>query len=145
MTLPPHLAPGGDDAFALSGLNALLATAARSSPDTVLLADDEGGVTAAVLARRARVLAERFEMSGLRRGERLLIVGSAQVQTLVAIVAAVRAGLEPALARPGLGAAELAAHAGAARGGGADRNRRTTARRSARPTCPPPRWPRASA
>ena len=113
MTLPPHPDPG-DDTFALSGLDALLATAARSSPDTVLFADDEGGVTAAVLARRVRVLAERIRLSGLRRGERLLIVAGAQVQTLVAITAAVRAGLEPALARPGLGAIELAAHARAA-------------------------------
>ena len=114
MTFPPHLASGGDDAFALSGLDALLATAARSSPDTVLLADDAGGVTAAVLARRVRVLAGRFHHFGLQRGERLLIVAGAQVQTLVTIVAAVRAGLEPALVRPGLGAIELAAHAAAA-------------------------------
>lgn len=113
-TIPSHLASGGDDAFALSGLDALLATAARSSPDTVLVADDEGGVPAAVLARRARVLAERFRSLGLKRGERLLIVAGAQVHTLVALVAAVRAGLEPALVRPGLGAIELAAHAAAA-------------------------------
>ncbi len=114
MTLPPHLTPGGDEAFALSGLDALLTTAARSSPDTVLLGDDAGGVAAAVLARRSRVLAERFRLLGLGRGERLLVVASAQVQTLVVVVAAVRAGLEPALARPGLGAIELAAHAAAA-------------------------------
>ena len=114
MTLPPHLASGVDEPLALSGLDALLATAARSSPDTVLLADNDGGVTAAVLARRVRVLAERFRLSGLRRGERLLIVAGAQVQTLVVVIAAVRAGLEPALVRPGLGAVELAAHAGVA-------------------------------
>ncbi len=114
MTLPPHLASGGDDSFALSGLDALLATAARTSPGTVLAADDAGGVAAAVLARRARVLAARFRLSGLRRGERLLIVAGAQVQTLVTIAAAVRAGLEPALVRPGLDAIELAAHAAAA-------------------------------
>lgn len=114
MTLPPHLSSGSEDPFALSGLDALLATAARSSPDTILVADDEGGVSAAVLSRRARVLADRFRLSGLRRGERLLIVASSQVSTLVAIVAAVRAGLEPALVRPGLGAVDLAAHACAA-------------------------------
>lgn len=108
-----HVVPG-DDAFAMSGLDALIATAARSSPDTVLLADDGGAVTAVVLARRARVLAERFLLAGLRRGERVLIVAGAQVQTLVSIAAAVRAGLEPALAHPGLGAIELATYAGAA-------------------------------
>ena len=114
MTLPPHLASGDDDAFALSGLDALLATAARTSPETVLAADDADAVTAEALARRARVLAARFRLSGLRRGERLLIVAGAQVQTLVTIAAAVRAGLEPALVRPGLDAIELAAHAAAA-------------------------------
>lgn len=102
---------GRDDAFALSGLDALLATAARSSPDTILVTDDDGGVNAATLARRTRVLAARLRLAGLRPGERLLIVAGAQVQTLVAIVAALRGGLEPALVRPGLGAVELAAHA----------------------------------
>lgn len=114
MTPAPHHVGGDDDAFALSGLDALLATAARQSPDTVVLVDDDAGVTAAVLARRTRVLAERFRLSGLRRGERLLVVAAAQVQTIVAIAAAVRAGLEPALVRPGLDAVDLAAHAGAA-------------------------------
>lgn len=115
MTSPPHLAPGAtDDAFALSGLDALLTTAARSSPETMLVSDDGGSVSAAMLARRARVLAERFRQLGLRRGERLLIVAGAQAHTLVAMVAALRAGLEPAMVRPGLGAVELAGHAGAA-------------------------------
>lgn len=113
VTAPPQVATG-DDPFELGGLDALLTTAVRSSPHTVLFADDAGDVGAAVLARRVRALAERFRLSGLRRGERVLIVAGAQVQTLAAIVAAVRAGLEPALARPGLGAVELAAHAGAA-------------------------------
>ena len=67
MTLPPHLASGGDDSFAFSGLDALLATAARTSPKTVLAADDAGGVSAAVMARRASVLAARFRLSGSPR------------------------------------------------------------------------------
>lgn len=109
---PFHLEPAAvGEGFAQSGLDALLATAERSSPDSVLATDDRGAVTARVLARRSRVLAERLRLSGLRRGERLLLVGTAQVATVVAVAAAVRAGLQPALVRPGLGAVELAAHA----------------------------------
>ena len=90
-------AHSGDEPFALSGLNALLTTAAQNSPDHILVEDDEGASTAAQVASRAARLAFQLRSSGLARGERVLIVAGAQTASLVAIAAALQAGLEPVL------------------------------------------------
>ena len=47
-------------------------------------------------------------------GERVIVVAGATTSALVALVAVLRAGLEPALAPVGLGPVELAAHVRAA-------------------------------
>lgn len=108
------LSGDGPDTFAQSGLDALLSTAAQDCPDAVLVRDDAGPSTAADLDRRSRALAWQFHATGLTRGERVLIVTGAQADALVAIIACLRAGLEPALVPCGLGAIEFAAHASVA-------------------------------
>ena len=100
--------------FPDSGLYALLATAARDCPGMVLMGDDEGSSTASDLARRVLRLAAVLRLASLSPGERILIIAGAQTAAFVALVAALRAGLEPALAPCGLGPAEMAAHASAA-------------------------------
>ena len=95
--------------FPESGLDALLARAARDCPDAILIRDDEGAATAADLARRVGRLASLFRLAGLRPGERVLVVAGAQVAAFVALVAALRAGLEPALIACGAGPVEVAA------------------------------------
>ncbi len=100
-----------DELSSLSGLGALLTTAANNSPDHVLVEDDEGTSTAAQLALRTRRLAAQLQLGGLARGERVLIVAGAQTASLVAIIAALQAGLEPVLAPCHAGALGLATFA----------------------------------
>jgi acyl-CoA synthetase (AMP-forming)/AMP-acid ligase II len=97
------------DPFPASGLDALLAQAARDCPDAVLLRDDSGASSAADLARRAGRLSGLLRLAGLEPGERVLIVAGAQVAAFVALVACLRAGLEPALIPCGSGPVEIAA------------------------------------
>ena len=99
---------GSDELFSLSGLNALVSTAAENSPDHILIQDDDGVSTAAQVARRVRGLASQLVVGGLIRGERVLIVGGAEAASIVAVVAALRAGLEPVLAAPGIHPIDLA-------------------------------------
>ncbi len=100
--------------FSGSGLDALLAAAARDCPDLVLIRDDAGASTAGELARRVGRLAALFRHAALAPGERVLIVAGATTGAIVALAAALRAGLEPALMPVGLGPVEMAAHARAA-------------------------------
>lgn len=105
------LADGASEPFASNGLDALLATAAKNAPDTVLIRDDASAATGADLQRRTCRLASSLRLAGLRPGERVLIVAGAQTASIVCLIAALRAGLEPALTRCGLDPVELAAHA----------------------------------
>ena len=98
-----------DEPTTLSGLNALLSTAAENSPDHILLEDDGGAYTAAAVARRTRQLAAMMRLSGLSHGERVLVVAGAEAASLVAIAAALRGGLEPVLASCHIGPVDLAA------------------------------------
>ncbi len=102
------------DPFPESGLDALLVQAARDSPETILFRDDDGASSAADLSRRVGRFAQLLRLAGLHPGERVLIVAGAQVAAFVALAAALRAGLEPALIPCGIGPMELAAHTRAA-------------------------------
>ena len=66
------------------------------------------------VARRVGRLAALFRHAGFFPGERVLVVAGATVEAFVALVAVLRAGLEPALLAPGPGPVEIAAHARAA-------------------------------
>lgn len=98
-----------------NGLNALLSAAVRSSPDALLFSDDAGGTTARDLSDQVRGLAHAFRSMGLVAGERVLILAAPTVASLVAIMAALRIGLEPAVMPPSLNAVGMAACAAAAR------------------------------
>ena len=103
-----------DEPVGLSGLNALLTTAASNSPDHILVEDDEGASTARQIELRTRRLATQLTNGGLAPGERVLIVAGAQSASFVAIMATLRAGLEPVLAPCHAGPVELATFAHAA-------------------------------
>ena len=109
----PGAPPPSDDLepFQHAGLGALLAAAVQDCPDLVMIRDDKGASSAADLARRVRRLAHHFRQLGLLPGERVLILAGAQADAVVVLIAALRAGLAPALAGCGLGPIELAAHA----------------------------------
>ena len=104
----------GREAFSASGLDALVAAAARDCPDLVLFRDDAIACTGGDMARRVGRLAALLRHAGFAPGERILVVAGATVGAVTALVAALRAGLEPALAPAGLGPVDLAAHARAA-------------------------------
>lgn len=103
-----------DTAFPASGFDALVVAAARECPDLVLVSDDGGATTAGLLARRVGRLAALLHHAGFAPGERILLVAGATTASIVALVALLRAGLQPALAPVGLGPVELVAHARAA-------------------------------
>lgn len=109
------LSPGhGREAFSGSGLDALVAAAARDCPDLILVRDDAIACTGGDMALRVGRLAALLRHAGFLPGERILVVAGATVGAIAALVAALRAGLEPALVPPGLGPVDLAAHARAA-------------------------------
>lgn len=100
-----------DEFFAHSGLNALVIAAARAAPTTVLVRDDAGAVSAADLDARVRQLASTMRLAGLMAGERVCVSATSEIGTLAAMLAALRAGLEPAMMPAGLSPVEIAAHA----------------------------------
>lgn len=100
--------------FPQSGLGALLFAAAADSPNSVLLGDDDGTLTAGEIARRVGLIAGHFRAAGLVAGERALIVTGAQTAGIIALAAALHVGLEPALVSCGIGPVDLAACARAA-------------------------------
>jgi acyl-CoA synthetase (AMP-forming)/AMP-acid ligase II len=103
--------PKAADPFAHFGLDTLLSGAARLRPDTVALADRDETLTYAVFASRATALGHLLVEHGLKRGERVILIGGASTTLIVALIAAIRAGLEPALAPIDLLADELSAYA----------------------------------
>lgn len=112
MTAQPALASGlRRETFAPYSLETLVSGAARLRPEGIAFADRTSacphGIVAAQAAALARILAE----CGLRPGERLLLVGGAEVSLVIAIIAALRGGFEPALAPLNLEPAELTAYA----------------------------------
>ncbi len=110
-------AASGLDPLAGFDLDALTRGGARLRPDRVAMSDSSGAALSfAALDARADEMAGRLVDVGLAPGETLMIVGGASVSTCVALIAAMRAGLDAALAPPHPSAALLgsfAARAGA--------------------------------
>ncbi len=102
---------GAHDPFAHFGLDTLLSGAARLRPDTTALADRDEILTYAAFASRATALGHLFAEHGLKRGERVILIGGANNVLVVALIAAIRAGLEPALAAIDLSPDELSTYA----------------------------------
>lgn len=100
-----------DAALAYAGLDGLLQTSARVWPDGVLFRDGAGSMTAAKAAAYSAALAAQFGLSGLRPGERILLVMAARTVDVLALAGALRAGLVPVLLPCGLGPVDLATHA----------------------------------
>jgi len=103
------------DPFAHFGLDTLLSGAARLRPDSVALADRDETLTYATFASRATALGHLFAEHGLKQGERVVLIGGASTALIVALIAAIRAGLEPALAPIDLSPDELSSYAKAIR------------------------------
>ena len=86
------------DFFSSYSFDTLIMGAARLRPQAVALADRGTSVPFDLLAGHASALARLLADSGLRPGERVLLTGGAEVSLVIAIVAALRGGFEPALA-----------------------------------------------
>lgn len=99
------------DFFSAYSFDTLISGAARLRPQAVALSDHGATVPFDLLAGHASALARLLADSGLKPGERVLLTGGAEISLVIAIVAALRGGFEPALAPLGLDAGELAAHA----------------------------------
>ncbi|MFZ1960040.1 MAG: AMP-binding protein [Methylovirgula sp.] len=97
--------------FAPYSLDTLVTGAARLRPETTALADRTRACSYAAFATDVAALARLLVDCGLQPGERLLILGGAEISLLTTLVAALRAGFEPALAPLDLGVAELSAYA----------------------------------
>jgi acyl-CoA synthetase (AMP-forming)/AMP-acid ligase II len=99
------------DFFSTYSFDTLITGAARLRPQAIALADRGASVPFDLLAGHASALARLLADSGLQPGERVLLTGGAEVSLVIAIVAALRGGFEPALAPLGLDIGELAAYA----------------------------------
>lgn len=99
------------DFFSAYSFDTLISGAARLRPQAIALADRTTSVPFDLLAGHASALARLLADSGLKAGERVLLTGGAEASLVIAIVAALRGGFEPALVPLGLDAGELAAHA----------------------------------
>ncbi len=99
------------DLFSAYTLDTLISGAARLRPQGLALADRATSVPFDLLAGQAAALARLLTDCGLRPGERLLLTGGAEASLVIAIIAALRGGFEPALAPLDLDAGELATYA----------------------------------
>jgi hypothetical protein len=113
--IPQQAAPvhmhGQREFFAAYSFDTLISGAARLRPQAIALADRGTSVPFDLLAGHASALARLLADSGLQPGERVLLTGGAEVSLVIAMVAALRGGFEPALAPLGLDVGELAAYA----------------------------------
>lgn len=92
-------------------LDALILGAARLRPQAIAFLDRTTACSFAVAAAHMSAMARLLSECGLKRGERLLLTGGAEVSLLIGLAAAVRGGFEPGLAPLGLNPQELAAYA----------------------------------
>ncbi len=100
------------DPLAEFDLETLARGAARLRPERMAMSDSGGdALTFAALDAAADAMAARFGELGLVAGETLLIAGGAQAVACVALLAALRAGLNAALAPAHEGVASLTAFA----------------------------------
>jgi AMP-binding enzyme len=97
--------------FAPYSLDTLATGAARLRPQTAALADRTRTCSYAAFATQVAGLARLLADCGLQPGERLLLSGGAEISLVTTLVAALRAGFEPALAPLDLTPAELSAYA----------------------------------
>jgi acyl-CoA synthetase (AMP-forming)/AMP-acid ligase II len=109
MSLAPGLA--AHDPFAPFCLDRLISGAARLRPQSSAFGDSSWGATYGGAAAQAASLAQLLREHGLEPGERIIILGGAEAAVVIAMVGALRAGLEPALAPLDLTVEELAAYA----------------------------------
>jgi acyl-CoA synthetase (AMP-forming)/AMP-acid ligase II len=109
---PPFSAsPAPRDLFAAYSFDTLISGAARLRPQGLALVDRNHSVPFDLLAGQAAALARLLAECGLKPGERLLLIGGAETTLVIAIVAALRGGFEPALAPLDLEPDEFAAYA----------------------------------
>lgn len=109
---PPHAQSHAQrELFSAYSVDTLISGAARLRPQGLALSDRSTSVPFDLLAGQATALARLLADCGLRPGDRLLLTGGAEVSLVIAIVAALRGGFEPALAPLDLDAGELAAYA----------------------------------
>ncbi len=99
------------DRFAHYSLAALISAAARLRPDSLALQDRVQSLPYGVLAAQVAAVARLLSDCGLRPGERILLTGGAEISLVVALIAALGGGYEPALAPLDLEPADLAAYA----------------------------------
>ncbi len=99
------------DLFAAYSLETLISGAARLRPQGIALRDRGTSVPYDLLASQAATLARFLSDCGLHPGDRILLTGGAESSLVIAIVAALRGGFEPALAPLDLPPSELAAYA----------------------------------
>jgi len=99
------------DFFAAYSLDTLISGAARLRPQALALADRTAAVPFDLLAGQATALARLMMDCGLRPGDRILLTGGADASLVIAIIAALRGGFEPALAPLDLDASDLSAYA----------------------------------
>ena len=109
--LPTALPHAPRDLFSAYSFDTLITGAARLRPQSLALSDRSTSVPFGLLAGQAAALARLLTDCGLRPGDRLLLTGGAEASLVIALVAALRAGFEPALAPLDLEPAELAAFA----------------------------------
>jgi hypothetical protein len=100
------------DPLATFDLDTLITAAARLRPERTFVTDTaDASVTFAALDERSRHMAALFASLGLVPGDCLLLAATARCSTIVALAAALRAGLDVALAPPHLTSDETAAFA----------------------------------
>ncbi len=110
---PPYVAESHAQRalFSTYSFDTLISGAARLRPQGLALSDRHTSVPFDLLAGQATALARLLADCGLRPGERLLLTGGAEAALVIAIVAALRGGFEPALAPLDLDPQDLAAYA----------------------------------
>jgi acyl-CoA synthetase (AMP-forming)/AMP-acid ligase II len=102
---------GQRDLFSAYSFDTLISGAARLRPQGLALADRNASVPFDLLAGEATALARLLADCGLRTGERILLVGGVEASFVIAIIAALRGGFEPALAPLDLAPEDLAGYA----------------------------------
>lgn len=109
--------PGSEttvDALTRLDLGALVGGAARLRPERIAIHntnDPEKSVTFGRLEQRTVATAQAWRRLGLAAGERILIITTASASCLTAMLGALHAGLDVALAAPHLNADDLADYA----------------------------------
>lgn len=102
---------GQRDLFSAYSFDALISGAARLRPQGLALSDRNTSVPFDLLAGEATALARLLADCGLSPGERILLTGGAEAPLVIAIIAALRGGFEPALAPLDLAPEDFAAYA----------------------------------